>query len=591
MSPTAARALRCLAVLALLGLVGPSEVWRQLDRTSFDLLSPLVPPPAEAADGLVVVGIDEPSFAELGLRWPWPRRLHADLVRALHAAGAARVVFDIVFAEPSAPADDAALAEAIRCCGPVVLSADEAELLTAQVHQRSRVEPLPLLLEAGATSGSARLAIDPDGVVRTLPTAADQLAPVVAGPSRAPPGALMRFFAKPAGPAYVSYYQALEPETFLPPGLFAGRIVLVGLTVGASPVPLSLPADRFLTPLTLTGGQTLAGVELQATAVANLTRGLWLRTLPTWLQPLAAAVLVAGTALLFKSWTPRRALVVAGIAALGLPMASLGLLAAGFWWPPGLALLGIAGVALAEGGAAFTEERKAKLFIKTAFARYLSPDLVELLAREPERLRLGGERRELTVLFCDIRGFTGLTERLAAEPERLTRLVNRFLGTMTRTIQAHGGTIDKYIGDCVMAFWNAPLADPAHARHACDCARAMLEALRRLNLELAQADPDLPPLRIGIGLNTGPCIVGNLGSDLRFAYSALGDPVNLAARLEELTKTYATPILLSAATAEAAGLVGLREVATVPVRGRKEPVRILALDAELEAAPSARLLR
>src|SRR5204862_1228361 len=167
-----------------------------------------------------------------------------------------------------------------------------------------------------------------------------------------------------------------------------------------------------------------------------------------------------------------------------------------------------------------TESEKREL--RGAFGQYLSPALVEELTRDPSRLKLGGDLRMMTLLFCDIRGFTSISEQLKSNPQGLTRLLNRFLTPMTDIILSRRGTIDKYIGDCIMAFWNAPLDDPDHAEHACESAMAMVAELDRVNgalaAEAAAYGRAFQPLAIGIGLNTGACVVGNMGSDERFSY-------------------------------------------------------------------------
>jgi len=242
----------------------------------------------------------------------------------------------------------------------------------------------------------------------------------------------------------------------------------------------------------------------------------------------------------------------------------------------------------------FREEARRRQ-VRGAFSQYLSPALVEQLAREPGRLVLGGERKEMTILFCDARGFTMISELFKDDPQGLTRLMNRFLTPLTLAVLNNNGTIDKYMGDAVMAFWNAPLDDPRHAAHACAAALAMLAGLRDLNetraREAAEADLPFLPLRIGIGINTGACVVGNLGSDLRFDYSVLGDPVNLASRLEGQSSAYGVPVLVGALTADgAAGEFALLAIDTVRVKGKAAPERIYALlgDATVAADPAFR---
>jgi adenylate cyclase len=237
------------------------------------------------------------------------------------------------------------------------------------------------------------------------------------------------------------------------------------------------------------------------------------------------------------------------------------------WWPP---LAPLAALALSGGlgsAGAFAREMRARRAIERAFAQYLAPEMVARLAREPSALKLGGERRTLTILFADVRGFTTLAETMADEPERLTALLGRLLEPLSEAVLSRGGTIDKYIGDCVMAFWNAPLPDPHHARNAVEAALAMVAAVERLNGELAAEG--VAPFAIGVGVNTGECVVGNMGSRYRFDYTAIGDAVNLAARLESLSKAFAMPIVASAATVAAAeGAARFVELGTVSVRGR-----------------------
>jgi adenylate cyclase len=220
--------------------------------------------------------------------------------------------------------------------------------------------------------------------------------------------------------------------------------------------------------------------------------------------------------------------------------------------------------------------------IRSAFGQYLAPALVEQLAQSPEKLVLGGEEREMTILFSDVRGFTAISEFYKDDPQGLTSLMNRLLTPITNTIVDHEGTIDKYIGDAVMAFWNAPLSVPNHEIKACAAALAMIDCLEVLNRERREeatsAGQPFLPFRIGIGINTGRCVVGNLGSDLRFNYSVLGDPVNVASRLEGQTKYYDVPIIIGSRTAEKAKeQFALLELDLIAVKGKTEPQTIYAL--------------
>jgi adenylate cyclase len=221
-------------------------------------------------------------------------------------------------------------------------------------------------------------------------------------------------------------------------------------------------------------------------------------------------------------------------------------------------------------GVDYARERRLRRAVSVAFSRYLSPDLVAQLAQDPSSLKLGGEKRNLTVLFCDVRGFTGLSERLKDEPERLTGLINRLLDALSGAVLAEGGTIDKYMGDCVMAFWNAPLPHPDHAARAVRAGQRMIESVADLNRALTLEEGEAAPVfAVGVGINTGDCVVGNIGSRWRYDYSVLGDTVNLASRLEGLSKDYGVAIILGPDTAEAVRQdQELVELDRIAVRGR-----------------------
>jgi adenylate cyclase len=248
------------------------------------------------------------------------------------------------------------------------------------------------------------------------------------------------------------------------------------------------------------------------------------------------------------------------------------------WLPPVTPILaGLAGFG-SRFALDYARERRARAAVSEAFSRYVTPALVEELARNPEALRLGGETRELTILFCDVRGFTGLSERLKADPVRLMGIINRLLDALSEQILDARGTIDKYMGDCVMAFWNAPLPEPDHAAAAVGAAIRMVEAVDALNIALRKEDPSLPPLAVGVGINTGICVVGNIGSRWRYDYSVLGDAVNLASRLEGLTKEFRVPIVLGEGTATAvADRFTVEEIDRIAVRGRSEATPIFSV--------------
>ncbi len=229
--------------------------------------------------------------------------------------------------------------------------------------------------------------------------------------------------------------------------------------------------------------------------------------------------------------------------------------------------------------AGYAREEKQRQQVRSAFSHYLSPDMVARLAENPDQLKLGGERRDMTMLFCDVRGFTTISEQFDAEG--LTRLINKLLTPLTNVILSNRGTVDKYMGDCIMAFWNAPMDDPDHARNACRSALKMLGEMEPLNARLeSEAVAEgrkFNPLRVGIGLNSGEVVVGNMGSDQRFDYSVLGDSVNLASRLEGQSKNYGVNIVIGERTRAQAPDFASLELDLIKVKGKTEAVRIYVL--------------
>jgi adenylate cyclase len=244
----------------------------------------------------------------------------------------------------------------------------------------------------------------------------------------------------------------------------------------------------------------------------------------------------------------------------------------------------------------FVREQAQRRQIRSAFGQYLSPALIEQLAQSPEKLVLGGEEREMTIMFSDVRGFTSISESYKHDPQGLTKLMNRFLTPLTNAILARKGTIDKYMGDAIMAFWNAPLDDKEHEINACEAAVDMLERIDELNRQREQEAQEgghvYIPLNVGVGLNTGVCVVGNMGSDLRFDYSVLGDSVNLASRLEGQSKEYGFPIIVGSKTALAVKeKFAILELDFIMVKGKKEPEVIYAIAGREHVAQSGRFQR
>lgn len=241
-------------------------------------------------------------------------------------------------------------------------------------------------------------------------------------------------------------------------------------------------------------------------------------------------------------------------------------------------------IAMFMATANYLREERERRQIRGAFGQYVSPDLVNQLSDDPDRLILGGERRPLSVLFSDVRGFTTISESFKDNPAGLTILMNRFLTVLSNAILHHGGTIDKFMGDAVMAFWNAPLDHEDHVRSSCRAALKMLSDVETLNAERSaqaeaeQSDEEVHRIDVGIGINTGDCVVGNMGSDTRFDYTALGDAVNLASRLEGQSKTYGVGIILGGPTAEPVrGEFAVLELDLIRVKGKTEPAQVFGL--------------
>lgn len=326
----------------------------------------------------------------------------------------------------------------------------------------------------------------------------------------------------------------------------------------------------------------LPGVEVHANIIENVLNGTQLTRLPTADGFEVLAAIVIGVLMIII--TP----ILAARISMWVFMGSMAFVIWYSWnaystrlelWDPGFPIM----VGVLFYGfltyAAFLREEAQRKQVRSAFGQYLSPDLVKKLADDPDQLSLGGEMREMTFMFCDVRGFTSISELFDAQG--LTSLINKFLTPMTNLILSHNGTIDKYMGDCIMAFWNAPLADEDHARDACESALLMIDALEVLNNTLEQEAEEEGrehrPIKIGIGLNTGEACVGNMGSEQRFDYSVLGDSVNLASRLEGQSKAYGVTIVIGDVTAELAPDYAEVELDLIKVKGKTEAVRIHAL--------------
>jgi adenylate cyclase len=577
----------CIALAA--AAVGLTPWWNEVELKGFDALT-VATAPGTPQLPITIVGIDEASFAQIGRQWPWPRSLHARLVDQLTRAGAAVIAFDVVLSEAASPEEDRALAEAIGRNGSVVLAADMAYQESSHSRQWLRVDPLPAFIEAGGVRGLAAVTLDPDLVVRRMPDEPDALwrevlrvarksHPRLADAWTEPPSnAMLRYVGPDHTFPYVSYYQALDADKLLPAGIFKDRIVLVGRDVKATPDAGAAQADLFATPFLASTRWLMPGAEIHANALDTAISGASIERAPRSWTVVLVVLTVLACALGMRAWRPLWGAVV-GAAAAGAIVALDTYLFAGhsIWLPSAAALAAIAAMYVAMGGVAFLAERRRRGELRRAFSLYVSPEVVDHVMAHPERLALGGERRRVTVLFTDLEGFTALTERLGAE--QVTRILNLHFTGATGIVKRHAGTVNRFIGDAIMAMWGAPMDDPRQALHAVLAACEMQEDLARLRSRLEAEG--LPAIRMRIGIHTCMAVVGNLGSSDRFDYTAIGDGVNLAARLEAVNKLYGTGILLSADTmALLEGTPSTRLVDRVIVKGKSEPVDIYTPSAD-----------
>ena len=352
------------------------------------------------------------------------------------------------------------------------------------------------------------------------------------------------------------------------------KFVLIGTSAAGLLDLRSSPLDR-----------VLPGVEVHAEMLEQMILGHFL-TRPYWAAE-AEMLLVLMLGLFFVLAVPRLGAVWPAVIGGGL---AIGVVGFSVWAyrsqlmliDPAYPLISLLAVYLATSFIGFMRTEGERRQVRFAFGNYLSPALVEQLARHPDRLKLGGETRDMTLMFCDVRDFTSISEGFKSNPQGLTRLINQLLTPLTDCILRHEGTIDKYMGDCIMAFWNAPLDVENHAHKACESALAMRGALDGLNTkrkrEAETENSAFLALNVGIGINCGECLVGNMGSDQRFDYSVLGDAVNLASRLEGQSKNYGVDIVVGDAVAKrVADHFAILELDLIAVKGKSEAVHIHAL--------------
>jgi adenylate cyclase len=582
-------------------------------------------PPPE----IVLVVVDQGSLQAAqrqGINWPWPRQMYAPIVQFLASSGARAVAFDVLFTEPSAYGmeDDRLFAEAMKENGqvflPIFLSREErpqpawekklVERIALPLTDHSRrsilpylsaVPPIPILATQAYGLGNVAIPPDADGIYRRLPLVFSYRSEWIPSLGLA----VFRHLSTPdpmtlkkdglyLGRMYVPMdsrgtfllnyygtnrdyqrfsafnviqsYEAIREGTrpLYSPQAFRDKIVFVGFTAPGlfdlKPTPIS---------------SVNPGMAIHATLVANLLHGDFrVRISPAMALALAAGIAVlTGITVMLVPTLWHLALLTLGYAG-GLIL----FIAFAFLenvWVDGILLASNLGLAFAMSAAfSYATEGRQRRQIKQVFSHYMSDLLIQDLLRNPDKLRLGGEKRVLTVFFSDLAGFTTLSEKLS--PEEVVTLLNRYLTAMTNIILDSGGLIDKYEGDAIMAFWGAPLTQEDHALRACLAALDNQTRLAELRQEFMKMG--LPPVHARIGINTGDMIIGNMGSNQRFDFTVIGDSVNLASRLEGVGKEYGTRIIVSEDTyRQASEGVEVRELDLIRVKGKEMPVRIYEL--------------
>lgn len=619
-----------LAVLLPLLLGGRLDL---IEYRGLDWLHRNFPETSKVSSDIVIVYIDQKSIDAfrhgMGVGWPWPRDFYGRAAWYLHAAGAKAVVFDATFSEPSVFADDygddQAFAQAMSASGRVFQTlmfhkhkkdagalADEealARLAGRGLDYRGPppesyadvTMPIKVLEEAAWGLGDITIEPEADGVVRRLRPLAgfqgrtfatlslavylkinDQSTLVrsakglQAGPAVLPldgeDKTLIKYYGGPGVyeefnfAAVIQSAMQLEAgeKPLVPLASFKDKIVFIGAKAAAL-------YDLRSTPV----ADALPGVEIHAAFLNNLLAGDFLSRASPRLSGLVIALFFLATlsaAILTGS-------VLAG-AGLGLGLGALYVAVCilafrhNIWLDMVSPLGGQTAVFILAGLINYYGEGREKRAVRGAFSRYLSPQVVSEVLENPEMLSLGGSRRVMTAFFSDIAGFTTISESLS--PEELVHLLNRYLSLMTRAITDRGGTVDKFEGDAIMAFWGAPLPQEDHARQACLAALDQQAILAEFREETAAEG--LPELRVRMGLNTGPMIVGNMGSEERFDYTIMGDAVNLASRLEGANKAYETYVMISESTyEEVKDAVEVRELDLIRVKGKNEPIRVFEL--------------
>ncbi len=566
--------------LVLVWLASTTRPWQGVENRVFDLFTTAAA--THKVDvPVVILAIDEPTFSQLQIQWPFPRSLHAHVLDRLRADGALAVGFDIVFAEPSQPDEDAAFATALKAGLPVVLAASSELTESANASLFADVLPLEIFLGAGSVAGQIKVSPDDDFVIRRHlrrdDTFSAQLVALARGGKPLAPQEPQTYLIEYAGPRATfdtrSYYQALVPG-MLPPGFFKGKVVLIGRSVRTAVELKGTHSDMFNSPFAVSDGADplIPGVEVQANLISNQWTGGGLQAVdavPAWALVLAMLTVLG---LVGMRSSPTVTAAMAASLVLGAWLLSY-LLFANYklWFAPVLLAVAVAAVYGTSLLLGYATSRRRGLQVRRMFSQYVPEAVVARLVERPDLLKLGGEARELTLMFTDLANFTAMSERLTAEAT--VEVLTEYFNAMTTIIHAHGGTVDKFIGDAVMAFWGAPLDDPRHAENAVRAAIEMQIAMQALVQQLTQRG--LPPIAMRIGVHSGRAVVGNIGSQSRFSYSVIGDAVNLASRLEGANKAFGTGILVSDATVRALPAdIALRLLDKVVVKGKSASIAV-----------------
>ena len=532
-----------------------------------------------APDEVVVVEIDDVSFNELDQAWPFPRSLHAEAIDRLRRAGARVIAYDIQFTEPTKPAEDNALISAVDRADGVVLATTEV----GHGGQTNVFGGDQVLRETGARAGSSNYVNDSDGVIRRQPYAVEGLESfaVVAAEDfrghrlpvregfewidfRGPPGTVKS----------VPFSRLVEGRT--PPDFFRDKIVVVGATA---------PSLQDVHPTAVGGDTPMSGPEIQANAIATVLDDFPLQPAPGALNVALIVLLgLVGPGIALAMGPLRAAIcgvLLAGLYALAVQLAFNSGLIVSFLYPLASLVIGVVGaLAISLVMSAFERER-----VRDVFSRFVPEPVVDdVLKNVDKNLRLGGERELVTVLFSDIRGFTGFSE--TRSPETVIDVLNRYLTSMTDVILKHGGTLVTFMGDGIMAVFGAPIPTDDHADRALAAAREMAgPALDQFNDWLRSAGHG-DGFRIGIGLNSGAVMAGNVGSERRLEYTVIGDTTNTASRIEGMTK--GTPHTIYVSESTRLMLVGphpeLEHVDELEIRGRRAKVVIWTISADGPAA-------